>query len=230
MSQEAFIVGNHDSRETRSLAKVLRFFAVVCRIISTDEFLANQSWGNYAKARLVCSSDTLSEILTKLEQQSEGMRWWLDRVHSAFVYAGNDSGNLQNLVRRLTGDSDAVIGGIDPGARDVTVSDRLDDFCGVMAGVRATVSKTSVDTDPVLKSTHGFVDFQELLSLMKRHEFSSNIAFIPWNWRRTSPEVARLFRENSENYSVSVHGCDHTRAEFGSADQQRLYWKTQQAL
>src|SRR5439155_1932965 len=55
-------------------------------------------------------------------------------------------------------------------------------------------------------------------------------AFIPWNWRRTSPEVARLFRENSENYSVSVHGCDHTRAEFGSADQQRLYWKTQQAL
>ena len=320
MSQEAFIVGNHDSRETRSLAKVLRFFAVVCRIISTDEFLANQSWGNYAKTRLVCSSDTLSEILTKLEQQSEGMRWWLDRVHSAFVYAGNDSGNLQNLVRRLTGDSDAVIGGIDPGARDVTVSDRLDDFCGVMAGVRATVSKTSADTDlvlnspkgealsiisvnhgavflrlnyknvaiflstskeivdidaelrsqnfdvrehflsavplvlyvkwafaetcwnapeinaclmiddPVLKSTHGFVDFQELLSLMKRHKFSSNIAFIPWNWRRTSPEVARLFRENSENYSVSVHGCDHTRAEFGSADQQRLYWKAQQAL
>ena len=81
MSQEAFIVGNHDSPETRSLAKVLRFFAVVCRIVSTDEFLANQSWGNYAKTRLVCSSDTLSEILTKLEQQSEGMRWWLDRVH-----------------------------------------------------------------------------------------------------------------------------------------------------
>ena len=84
--------------------------------------------------------------------------------------------------------------------------------------------------DPVLKSTHGFVDFQELLFLMKRHKFSSNIAFIPWNWRRTTPEVARLFRENSENYSVSVHGCDHTRAEFGSSDQQRLYWKTQQAL
>src|SRR5438874_209479 len=320
MSQEAFIVGNHNSRETRSLAKVLRFFAIVCRIVSTDEFLANQSWGNYAKTRLVCSSDTLSEILTKLEQQSEGMRWWLDRVHSAFVYAGNDSGNLQNLVRRLTGDSDAVIGGIDPGARDVTVTDRLDDSCGVMAGVRATVSKTSADTDlvlnspkgealsiisvnhgavflrlnyknvaiflstskeivdidaelrsqnfdvrehflsavplvlyvkwafaetcwnapetnaclviddPVLKSTHGFVNFQELLSLMKRHKFSSNIAFIPWNWRRSAPEVVRLFKENSENYSVSVHGCDHTRAEFGSSNQQRLYWKAQQAL
>jgi hypothetical protein len=84
--------------------------------------------------------------------------------------------------------------------------------------------------DPVLKSTHGFVNFQELLSLMKRHNFSTNIAFIPWNWRRSTPKVVRLLRENPQNYSVSVHGCDHTRAEFGSLDRQRLYWKAQQAL
>src|SRR5881398_3318643 len=84
--------------------------------------------------------------------------------------------------------------------------------------------------DPLLKPTHGFVDFQELLSLMKRQNFSTNIAFIPWNWRRSVPEVVRLFRENPEHFSLSVHGCDHTRAEFGSSSQQRLYWKTQQAL
>ena len=84
--------------------------------------------------------------------------------------------------------------------------------------------------DPVLKSRHGFVNFHELLSLMKRHKFSTNIAFIPWNWRRSAPEVARLFRENPESYSVSVHGCDHTRAEFGSADRQCLYRKAKQAL
>src|SRR5213082_3584745 len=84
--------------------------------------------------------------------------------------------------------------------------------------------------DPLLKPTHGFVDFQEILSLMKRHKFSTNIAFIPWNWRRSAPEVVRLFRENADNYSLSVHGCDHTRAEFGSSNQRRLYWKTQQAL
>src|SRR4029450_4353376 len=46
--------------------------------------------------------------------------------------------------------------------------------------------------DPVLKARHGFVNFSELLSLMKRHKFSTNIAFIPWNWRRSRPEVARL--------------------------------------
>jgi hypothetical protein len=84
--------------------------------------------------------------------------------------------------------------------------------------------------DPVLKSTHGFVNFQQLLSLMKRHNFSTNVAFIPWNWRRSAPEVAQLFRENPERFSLSVHGCDHTRAEFGGSNQQRLYWKTQQAL
>jgi hypothetical protein len=84
--------------------------------------------------------------------------------------------------------------------------------------------------DPVLKSTHGFVDFHELVSLMKQHKFSTNIAFIPWNWRRSAAEVVRLFRENPENCSISVHGCDHTRAEFGSSDQQRLYLKAQEAL
>ena len=84
--------------------------------------------------------------------------------------------------------------------------------------------------DPLLKPTHGFVDFQELLSLMKRHNFSANIAFIPWNWRRSAPGVVRLFRENPEHFSLSIHGCDHTRAEFGGPGQQRLFWKARQAL
>src|SRR4030095_10610121 len=101
------------------------------------------------------------------------------------------------------------------------------------AGTCWTAPETNaclVIDDPALKSTHGFVNFEELLSLMKRHNFSTNIAFIPWNWRRSAPEVVRLFRENPERFSLSVHGCDHTRAEFGSADQQRLYWKARQAL
>jgi hypothetical protein len=91
-------------------------------------------------------------------------------------------------------------------------------------------SASLIIDDPLLKPTHGFVDFQELLSLMKRHNFSTNVAFIPWNWKRSAPEVVRLFRENPEHFSLSVHGCDHTRAEFGSSSQQRLHWKARQAL
>jgi hypothetical protein len=92
------------------------------------------------------------------------------------------------------------------------------------------ISACLVIDDPLLKPTHGFVDFQELLALMKRHNFSTNIAFIPWNWTRSMPGVVRLFRENPEHFSLSVHGCDHTRAEFGSPSQQRHYWKARQAL
>jgi hypothetical protein len=92
------------------------------------------------------------------------------------------------------------------------------------------ISACLVIDDPLLKPTHGFVDFQELLALMKRHNFSTNIAFIPWNWTRSVPGVVRLFRENPEHFSLSVHGCDHTRAEFGSPSQQRHYWKARQAL
>src|SRR6266480_5816731 len=241
-------------------------------------------------------------------------------IHSAFVYTGDDSAILRNLLRILTGGDTIVIGESTRGMKDFVVSDEFDEFCGVMAGVRVAASKTDTkaslllhtsktgglniissdqgaaflkleynkvpvflstfrniididaklttqnfdvreyclstvplvlyikwafaDTcwsapetnaclmidDPVLKSTHGFVNFQELLSLMKRHNFSTNIAFIPWNWRRSTPKVVRLLRENPQNYSVSVHGCDHTRAEFGGLDRQRLYWKAQQAL
>jgi hypothetical protein len=91
------------------------------------------------------------------------------------------------------------------------------------------VNACLVIDDPLLRPTHGFVDFEELLSLMKQHNFSTNIAFIPWNWRRSVPRVVRLFRENPDYYSLSVHGCDHTKAEFGSSNQQRLYWKAEQA-
>jgi hypothetical protein len=66
--------------------------------------------------------------------------------------------------------------------------------------------------------------------LMREHNFSTNIAFIPWNHRRTSASIIRLFRDNPSNYSISVHGCDHTRAEFGGSDLGRLYAKAQLAL
>src|SRR5262249_2210150 len=45
--------------------------------------------------------------------------------------------------------------------------------------------------DPVLKAKYGFCDFRELDSWMQQHSFATNIAFIPWNWRRTSVDIAR---------------------------------------
>jgi hypothetical protein len=76
--------------------------------------------------------------------------------------------------------------------------------------------------DPLLKARYGFMRYHELLALMKQVRFATTIAFIPWNWRRSDPDVVQLFKQNLQNYSVCVHGCDHTANEFGSSDRQWL--------
>jgi hypothetical protein len=83
--------------------------------------------------------------------------------------------------------------------------------------------------DPLLKRRYGFIRFHELLDLMECHRFSTNIAFIPWNWRRSASDVAQLFKAHPERYSLSVHGCDHTAGEFGSSDPAWLSFKVEQA-
>jgi len=77
--------------------------------------------------------------------------------------------------------------------------------------------------DPLLKARYGFCDFVNLSDLMQRHRFTTNIAFIPWNWRRTSRAAADFFRSQPEHFSVSVHGCDHVAEEFGSPSPKALH-------
>jgi hypothetical protein len=86
----------------------------------------------------------------------------------------------------------------------------------------AEASACLVIDDPLLKARYGFVRYRELLTLMKRLRFSTSIAFIPWNFRRSDPKVVRIFKDNPENYSLCVHGCDHTAGEFASSDRLQL--------
>jgi hypothetical protein len=72
--------------------------------------------------------------------------------------------------------------------------------------------------DPLLVDRYGFVHYRELLQFMDRYNFFTTIAFIPWNFRRTSPSVARLVQKRKDRVSICVHGCDHTRHEFASSD------------
>ena len=68
--------------------------------------------------------------------------------------------------------------------------------------------------DPPLKRRYGFMDFREALELMTQHNFTTTIAFIPWNWRRTHRSTLNLFQSHPERFSIVVHGCDHTAGEF----------------
>jgi len=310
------------SSESGNLAKVLDFFGVSWHAMTVAGFLSCNSVNreSSARIRIFCSCDTLLGLAEHLKPNGPGMPRWRERVHSVFVHAGDAPAVLRNLVGVLTGEDATAAGKPSRGVGDFAVSEKFNEFCSVMAGLRVAASNEDakadlllstsnkgvlniissdqgaaflrfeynkvpvflstsrniididaklttqnfdvrdhflsavpvvlyikwafagacwsapetnaclVIDDPVLKSTHGFVNFQELLSLMKRHKFSTNIAFIPWNWRRSAPKVVQLFRENPERYSLSVHGCDHSRAEFGGFDRQRLYWKAQQAL
>jgi hypothetical protein len=83
--------------------------------------------------------------------------------------------------------------------------------------------------DPLLKPRYGFCDFAKLRDLMRGHGFTTNIAFIPWNWRRTSPAARKFFSDGSGLFSVSIHGCDHTAGEFGATSLEVLHTRAQLA-
>src|SRR5256712_7784200 len=76
--------------------------------------------------------------------------------------------------------------------------------------------------DPPLRTRYGFLNFTRLVQAMDDVGFSSDIALIPWNFRRTQPSVAALINERRGRLGVCMHGCDHTRSEFGASDRAHL--------
>ena len=68
--------------------------------------------------------------------------------------------------------------------------------------------------DPWLTEPYGFLIYKGLLEEMKKNNFHTTIAFIPWNFDRSSPEVVSLFYENPEKLSICIHGNNHDLQEF----------------
>jgi hypothetical protein len=83
--------------------------------------------------------------------------------------------------------------------------------------------------DPLLKKRYGFLDYRRLVEITRQQKFSACIAFIPWNYRRSSKQVAKLVSSWGMPY-LCVHGCDHTAAEFGTTHLESLCGKAQLAL
>jgi hypothetical protein len=83
--------------------------------------------------------------------------------------------------------------------------------------------------DPLLKERYGFLNHRRLVDSLARSGGSASIAFIPWNYRRSSPDVAALYQVR-RGAPLCVHGCDHTRGEFNTADAARLRSRAAVAL
>ena len=76
--------------------------------------------------------------------------------------------------------------------------------------------------DPLLTPKYGCLDYRKLLEEMKAHNFFTEVAFIPWNYKRSNPETVSLFANNKDYFAMCVHGCNHTANEFGGMDYEEL--------
>jgi hypothetical protein len=83
--------------------------------------------------------------------------------------------------------------------------------------------------DPLLRPQYGFLRYADLVDAMDAHEFTSTIAFIPWNRRRNTPDTVALFAKRRDRLSLCVHGSDHTGGEFRQNDEAELRLKAAQA-
>ncbi len=69
--------------------------------------------------------------------------------------------------------------------------------------------------DAWLTEPYGNLNYEALLGEMEKHNFHTTIAFIPWNFDRSQPDVVSLFRKHPERFSICVHGNNHDHREFG---------------
>lgn len=127
-----------------------------------------------------------------------------------------------------------------PVEKDSSLLERFETFVPVMMFIRKhfgarcwnsekTRGCVLID-DPLLRPNYGYVHFGKLLQTLQRQNCSASVAFIPWNYRRTHPSVAALFNSHPDRFSICIHGCDHTRREFCTADAQRLRHLIRSAL
>ena len=76
--------------------------------------------------------------------------------------------------------------------------------------------------DALIKPKYGFLNYEKLLEEMKEHKFFTEIAFIPWNYKRSNPVTIKLLADNPDHYGVCIHGCIHTHSEFGDSNYMNL--------
>ena len=76
--------------------------------------------------------------------------------------------------------------------------------------------------DPLLKPRYGCLDYRKLLEAMKEHNFFTEIAFIPWNYKRSDAKTVKLLADNPDYFGICIHGCNHTYNEFGGSNYKEL--------
>src|ERR1700720_1749662 len=154
---EAVLLSDPDlSAGDKRAAKMLGFFGVPWKALAVTAFWAEITGRHLAPSnlRVLCSAETFLQFIKDFKGRLDGSELWKEHVHSVFVHSGDNLDTLQELTRLLTGNLRAAVSKIDFGAVDLAVSDHLDDFCGVMAGMRVSGSGSCVNGALILDSPH----------------------------------------------------------------------------
>ena len=298
LSETAIVLSDSEpSARDAQIVRLLDFFGIPSRRLQLPDWTTEDDRSDDAsRVKLFCSSDVFAQLLGHSENQPDGIRLCRGRVHSIFVYGGQEVEALQAVVRRVTADQAARILQDHPPVMEWALSNVSPEFCGPMSGLRVPgakgdrraefvgaaaekiisgngsaaffrgdcygipvfvcVSSKIVDLDepvrtgnfdirdhfisavpivlyskwaftdvcwkspkagacvviddPLLSRRYGFLTFSDLLDVMRRHGFSTNIAFIPWNWRRSTLEGRSLVRgEQTELFAVNTRLRSH---------------------
>jgi hypothetical protein len=84
--------------------------------------------------------------------------------------------------------------------------------------------------DPLLQSRYGCFRYAEVLAELRAKDYTTTVAFIPSNFRRSDPRVVAQVARQTESLSLCVHGCDHTGGEFGETNAPSLESKAAMAM
>ena len=102
--------------------------------------------------------------------------------------------------------------------------------CGEFCWHGALGTARLIIDDPVLRRVYGYLDFARLFESVRRHGYAASVAYIPWNYTRTQKDRAAFFRAAGAQFSLCVHGCDHTNDEYGGPDEAYLSQKSSLAM
>ncbi len=102
-------------------------------------------------------------------------------------------------------------------------------FAAIAWGSMAETPACLIVDDPLLKPRYGFLRFGDVLEQMDRYNFTTSIAFIPWNWQRTNRETVQQFKSRPDRLSLCIHGCDHSGGEFAARSSALLNRKVKTA-
>lgn len=158
------------SPEDCNLAEILDFFGIPWTAINVSE-------ANGDKIATLTASHPQLSILTSARCLAETLQpckpgtfpAWLAAAASVFVYGFQPGDSCRALLRRITGDPEADIRGIDAWPITVSVTDAFPDMCGPMSALQIQLQPGAADAVLVIRG-HG--ELQSIASAPAGHMFA----------------------------------------------------------